>query len=85
MAIIELARSFLRKEIGALEFSEEICIERRALYGVKDQDRSVMNCGEELFMVAEVYNPDLDRADYELDDAGLRAAVITTLEKFNFI
>ncbi|KFD12128.1 hypothetical protein GSMA_03727 [Serratia marcescens subsp. marcescens ATCC 13880] len=44
-----------------------------------------MNCGEELFMIAEVYNPDSERADYELDDAGLRAAVITTLEKFNFI
>ncbi|HGM5418147.1 TPA: colicin immunity domain-containing protein [Serratia liquefaciens] len=84
MAIIELARDFLNSKVNALKFSEEICIERRKLYGI-DQNKSVLNCGEELFMVAEIYNPDSDRADYELDESGLRKEVKATLEKFNLL
>ncbi|WP_269935767.1 colicin immunity domain-containing protein [Serratia liquefaciens] len=84
MAVIELARDFLNSKVNALEFSEEICIERRKLYGI-DQDKNVLNCGEELFMVAEIYNPDSDRADYELDESGLRKEVKATLEKFNLL
>ncbi|NTX80300.1 colicin-D [Serratia proteamaculans] len=85
MAIIELARSFLESKVNALQFSEEICVERRKLYGIKDQDKNILNCGEELFMVAEIYNPDSDRADYELDESGLRKEVKATLDKFNLL
>ncbi|EAW1478482.1 colicin-D, partial [Salmonella enterica subsp. enterica] len=80
---IELARNYLESKITALQFSEDICVERSKLYGVKDQDKNVLNCGEELFMIAELFEPDTDRADYELDDAGLRKEVKATLEKFN--
>lgn len=85
MAIIELAKNFLNSKMTALQFSEDICTERRKLYGVKDQDKNILNCGEELFMVAEIYNPDSDRADYELDDAELRKGVKATLEKFKLL
>ncbi|AIU87447.1 colicin-D [Pectobacterium odoriferum] len=84
-AIIALAKGFLNQKTTALKFSEDICIERRALYGVKDQPKDILNCGEELFMVAELYNPDTDRADYELDEVGLRKEVKATLEKFNLL
>ncbi|CAI1681189.1 Microcin-D immunity protein [Serratia quinivorans] len=84
MAIIELARSFLESKINALQFSEEICIERRKLYGI-EQEKNILNCGEELFMVAEIYNPDSDRADYELDESELRKEVKATLDKFNLL
>lgn len=39
MAIIELAKSFLTSKVTALQFSENICIERRNLYGVKEQEK----------------------------------------------
>lgn len=85
MAIIELAKDFLNSKVTALQFSESICTVRRDLYGVKDQDKNTLNCGEELFMVAEIYNPDSDRASYELDEAGLRKEVKATLEKFKLL
>ncbi len=85
MAIIELARDFLASKVTALQFSEDICFERRKLYDVKDQDKNVLNCGEELFMVAEIFNPDADRADYELDEQELRKEVKATLEKFKLL
>ncbi|EJG5926655.1 colicin-D [Salmonella enterica] len=85
MAIIELAKNFLNSKVTALQFSEDICVERRKLYGLNDQDKNVLNCGEELFMVAELFDPDDDRADYELDEAGLRKEVKATLEKFKLL
>lgn len=54
MAIIELARNFLASKVTALQFSENICVERRKLYDIKEQDQNVLNCGEELFMIAEL-------------------------------
>lgn len=85
MAIIELAKNFLNSEVTALQFSEEICTARSKLYGVKEQDKNTLNCGEELFMVAELFNPDADKADYELDEQGLRKEVEATLEKFKLL
>jgi hypothetical protein len=34
-----------------------------------------------IFCLADMYNPDQDRAEYELDDNGLRAAVMNVLQK----
>jgi len=82
MALIELAKNFLTSKVTALQFSEDICVERRKLYGVKDQDQNVLNCGEELFMAAELFEPDSNRADYELDEDGLKKEVKAILEKF---
>lgn len=85
VAIIELAKSFLTSKVTALQFSENICIERRNLYGMKEQEKNIVNCGEELFMVAELFNPDSDKVDYELDEQGLRKEVKATLEKFKLL
>ncbi|EEU0989772.1 colicin-D [Escherichia coli] len=82
MAIIDLAKSFLASKITAMEFSERICVERRKLYGVKNLSQDVLNCGEELFIAAERFEPDSDRADYEFDDNRLRIEVQSILEKF---
>ncbi len=82
MAIIDLAKSFLASKITAIEFSERICVERRRLYGVKDLSQDILNCGEELFIAAERFEPDADRADYEFDDNGLKIEVRSILEKF---
>lgn len=85
MAIIELARNFLASRVTAIQFSENICIERRKLYDIKDQDQNVLNCGEELFMIADLFEPDPDRESYELDETGLKNEVKATLEKFHLL
>jgi len=82
MALIELAKNFLASKVTAFQFSEDICVERRKLYGVKEQDENVLNCGEELFMAAERFEPDSNRANYEFDEDGLKEAVKAILEKF---
>lgn len=83
--IIELGRYFLNGKVSAYKFSEEICVERRKLHEAKNQNKDVLNCGEELFMLAEIYNPDEDRADYELDESQLREKVKETLVKFQLL
>jgi len=85
LKLVELGRDFAEGKMDAYEFSEAICVERRNLYGAKNQQQSVIDCGEELFMLAEVYNPDNDRADYELDELQLREEVQAVLSKFNFL
>ena len=39
MKLVELVRGYLSNKINARTFSEDICVERRKLYGVKDQDK----------------------------------------------
>ncbi|MPQ71567.1 MULTISPECIES: colicin immunity domain-containing protein [Pseudomonas] len=85
MKLIELGRGFLNGKVSAHKFSEDICVERRGLRGVKNRSEDVLNCGGELFMLAEIYNPDEDRADYELDENQLREKVKETLVKFQLL
>ncbi len=84
MAMIDLAKLFLASKITAIEFSERICVERRRLYGVKDLSPNILNCGEELFMAAERFEPDADRADYEIDDNGLKVEVRLSWKNLNY-
>ena len=85
MKLVELGRDYALGEIDAYKFSESICVERRKLYGLSGREQNVMDCGEELFMLAEIYNPDNDRADYELDEDQLLDEVKATLLKFKLI
>lgn len=73
--MIELARDFLKNKISAEDFSEMIVLERRKLYNVEEPDKMINSCAGELFIVADCYNPDADRASSELDEAELRVEV----------
>lgn len=44
---------------------------------------SVDECLSSTFCVADLYNPDSDREEYELDEDGLRAQVKKLLEKLS--
>ncbi len=83
--LVELGRDFLSNRISAEQFCEDIVIERRKLWGVREPDKAVDRCGGELFISADCYNPDSDRDDYELDEAELRAEVKALLEQFNLL
>ena len=83
--LIELGRQFLEKKISAEKFAEDIVFERRKLYGVHETDKAVDKCGGELFIIADCYNPDMNREDYELDETTLRIEVKALLEKFNLL
>ncbi|WP_345829291.1 colicin immunity domain-containing protein [Erwinia sp. HDF1-3R] len=83
--LVELGRDFLSNRISAEQFCEDIVIERDRLWGVREPDKAVDRCGGELFILADCYNPDSDRDDYELDEAELRAEVKALLEQFNLL
>ncbi|WP_174333166.1 colicin immunity domain-containing protein [Serratia fonticola] len=85
MKLIELGRDFLNKKISAEKFVVDIVVERRRLYGVEEPNKAVNQCSGELFIIADCYNPESDRDDYELDEAGLRKEVKATLEKFKLL
>lgn len=85
MKLIELGKEFLDKKISADKFAEDIVVERRKLYGVEEPNKDVSQCGGELFIIADCYNPDPDRDSYELDESGLRKEVKATLEKFKLL
>ncbi|WP_172911774.1 colicin immunity domain-containing protein [Escherichia coli] len=85
MKIIELGKEFLDKKISADKFAEDIVVERRKLYGVEEPNKDVSQCGGELFIIADCYNPEPDRDSYELDESGLRKEVKATLEKFKLL
>ncbi|CAI1679276.1 colicin immunity domain-containing protein [Serratia plymuthica] len=85
MKLVELGKSFIDKKISAEKFAEDIVIERRKLYGIEEPNKSIDKCGGELFILADCYNPEPDRDDYELDEAGLRKEVKAILEKFNLL
>ncbi|EJG5923172.1 colicin-D [Salmonella enterica] len=85
MKLVELGRAFIRGEITVEGFVEDIVVERRKLYGVFEPDKAVDQCGGDLFIIADCYNPYSDRDDYELDEYGLRKEVKETLEKYNLL
>jgi len=85
--LVELGRDFLSNRISAEQFCEDIVIERRKLWGVREPDKAVDRCGEELFMAADCYDPEPDRSRYscEMNEAELRAEVKALLEQFNLL
>ena len=85
MKLIDLGKEFLEKKISADKFVEDIVVERRKLYGVEEPNKDVSQCGGELFIIADCYNPEADRDSYELDESGLRKEVKATLEKFKLL
>ncbi|WP_345829288.1 colicin immunity domain-containing protein [Erwinia sp. HDF1-3R] len=83
--LVELGRDFLSNRISAEQFCEDIVIERDRLWGVREPDKAVDRCGEELFMAADCYDPEPDRSKGELNEAELRAEVKALLEQFNLL
>lgn len=80
--LVSLGKSFLRNEISVDTFVNDIVIERRNLYGVEEPNESVDLCSNELFIIADCYNPDPDRDTYEVDEVGLRKEVEAILDKY---
>ncbi|WP_434668898.1 colicin immunity domain-containing protein [Klebsiella sp. B345] len=85
LKLIELGRDFLNKKISADEFVLSIVIARRESYGSEEINKDINHCGGELFTIADCYNPESDRENYELDEQGLRKEVKAILEKFNLL
>jgi len=86
--LIDFAKKFVDSKINADEFADKYIslwrVERDSNNREKDSDIVSESCSS-IFVVADCYNPEFDRDDYELDEVGLRGEVRSILEKFKFL
>ncbi|MBF7957856.1 colicin immunity domain-containing protein [Rahnella victoriana] len=88
MTLIDFAKQFAESTLNADNFADEYIrlwkVERDSNNQEKDTD-IVSECCSSIFVVADCYNPEADRDDYELDEATLRIEVKALLEKSNLL
>lgn len=83
---LEFAKSFVNGGITAQVFAEAYIelyrIERDNGLLLKDED-SVSECLSTIFCLADLYNPDSDKEEYELNDKQLIEQIEQELKKLN--
>jgi len=82
--ILDFARSFTDERVSASAFAEAYI----ELWRIERDKKSILNCDEKLseclssiFCLADLYNPNIDRDDYELDDEQLRSKVLELIKE----
>ncbi len=84
--VLALAKSFSTERLTADEFANSYMelwkFERDIDLLQKDED-SLNECLSSIFCLADLFNPNADREEYELDEQQLRVRVIELIEKFS--
>lgn len=79
ITILALAKSFIDGRLSVNDFVNTYMelwkFERDAGFLQKDSD-VLSECLSSIFCVVDLYNPDLDRAEYELDEEQLRSSIL---------
>lgn len=85
ITVLALAKSFSTERLTAEEFSNSYMelwkFERDSDLHQEDAD-NLNECLSSIFCLADLFNPDADREEYELDEDQLRAKVTELIEKF---
>ncbi|GGY45672.1 colicin immunity protein [Bacterioplanes sanyensis] len=79
ITILALAKSFSSGRLTSSEFSNayiELWRFERDNNLLQKDESSLSECLSSIFCVADLYNPDADREEYELDDEQLLSKVI---------
>lgn len=82
---LALARSFSTKRLTAYEFSNaymELWKFERDNNLLQKDESSLSECLSSIFCVTDLYNPEPDREEYELDEDQLRSKIVELIEKF---
>jgi len=85
VTILEFARSFVNERLSADEFANaymELWKIERDNNVLQEYEDNVDECLSSIFCVADIYNPNSDRDDYELDEDKLRAEVKRLMEQY---
>lgn len=86
--LIIFAQKFVVGDLSAEEFADPYIAmwsSELNLNTLKDDSPSLSECASSIFILADCFNPELDRWSSELDEDGLRVEVRGMLEKFGFI
>lgn len=85
ITVLALARSFSTERLTADEFSNaymELWKFERDNNLLQEDESSLSECLSSIFCMADLYNPEPDREEYELDEEQLRVKVVELIEKF---
>lgn len=84
ITILALAKSFKEEILSAPQFVSAYIelwrYERDSGLLLKDED-NLSECLSSIFCLADLYNPNLDREEYELDELQLREKVSALLDR----
>lgn len=86
--LINFAKYFVESKIDATNFAEPYMLmwkEDRDTKALSIDGKEIDEASSTIFCLADCFNPDSDRENYELDEPTLRREVKTTLEKFNLL
>lgn len=82
--ILDFARSFTDERLSASAFAKayiELWRIERDKKSILNYDEKLSECLSTIFCLADLYNPDIDRDDYELDDEQLRSKVLELIKE----
>ena len=85
ITVLALARSFSTERLTADEFSNaymELWKFERDNNLLQKDESGLSECLSSIFCIADLYNPEPDREEYELDEEQLRVKVVELIEKF---
>ncbi len=86
ITILALAKSFISERLTADEFSNsymELWKFERDSNLLKEDESSLSECLSSIFCLTDLYTPDLDREEYELNEEQLRAQITEIIDKFD--
>ena len=85
ITVLALAKSFSTERLTAEEFSNSYMelwkFERDSNLLQEDSD-NLNECLSSIFCLADLFNPEADREEYEFDEDQLRVKVIELIEQF---
>lgn len=85
ITVLALAKSFSTERLTAEEFSNSYMelwkFERDSNLLQEDAD-NLNECLSSIFCLADLFNPEADREEYELDEDQLRVKVIELIDQF---
>lgn len=82
MTVLALAKSFTEEKLSAEQFSNsymEIWKFERDSNLLQKDDSSLSECLSTIFCLADLYNPEINRDEYELDEKQLRVKVAESI------
>ena len=86
ITIFALAKSFVEERLSAPDFANAYIelwgFERDSGLLLKDED-NLSECLSSIFCLADLYNPNLDKEEHELDETQLRERVSVLMESFS--
>jgi len=85
-SILALVKSFLNKRLSANEFANaymELWKFERDAELLQTDSQELSECLSSVFCLADLYEPNTDREDYELSEEQLRIEIEKLIVKFN--